>query len=151
MTCDVNDEDLARHAAGEQAVRAAGHVDGCAACQAKLAALRRADLLLRALPPARPSAAALLRVRRALAAEIHADRAAEIMTLEEAAAFLRLTVGELDEIIGELPAFEVAGQVRVRRTRLTEWVAQREQSYLRANVGSWLSRSLAPTIEEGVA
>jgi len=176
MACEVTAEQLARFAAGERvdepatrgirqlAEYAAGEADGsttaevethlaaCAECRRHVAALRRADAALAALPPATPSARALLAIRRELAREVRgAGTGPEVMTLDEVAEFLRLAPAELDEVAADLPAFELAGQVRVRRARLLEWIERREREYLRNTVASRVARTLAANGWKGVA
>jgi hypothetical protein len=55
----------------------------------------------------------------------------EILTLHEAAAFLRISEEDLGAIIDELPLFELAGQLRIRTERLRQWIEQRELAYHR--------------------
>jgi len=73
------------------------------------------------------------------------------MTLDEVAEFLRLSPGQLDEVASDLPGFELAGQVRVRRAKLLEWIERRERSYLRNTVASRVARALAANGWKGVA
>ena len=141
MNCDVIYEELAAFAAGEvDAERQAEirrHVAACDRCRRRLAALERADAALGRMRPARPPAEAVLAARRALADAIRPVRAPEIMTLDEVAELLRVTPEQLGEVVEELPAFELAGQVRVRRQRLIEWIGQRERDYTRQAAASW--------------
>ena len=65
------------------------------------------------------------------------------MTLAEVAEFLRVSPDALAEVMEELPAFEVGGQVRVRRARLVEWVAERERNYARSRAESEVAHALA--------
>ena len=62
------------------------------------------------------------------------------MTLDEVGEFLRIGPETLSEIAEELPAFELGGQVRVRRERLLEWVRRREQDYARGAAASWAAQ-----------
>ena len=101
--------------------------------------------------PERPSADELLTVRRALSDALGRSCGPEIMTLAEVAAYLRLSPEEMGEIIEELPAFELAGQVRVRRAKLREWVEQRERQFASAAAMSWTTRALALDSEKGAA
>lgn len=55
----------------------------------------------------------------------------EVLTLRDAAAFLRISEEELAQILDELPLFELAGQLRIRTERLREWIEQRERTYQR--------------------
>jgi transcriptional regulator with XRE-family HTH domain len=98
-----------------------------------------------------PSARAVLEARRALSRELRGGSSPEIMTLDEVAEFLRLAPDQLEEIASRLPAFELAGQIRVRRERLVEWLEQRELVYVRRNIESSVARSLAGDLGKGVA
>ena len=71
------------------------------------------------------------------------------MTLDEVAAFLRLSDAQLDEVVEELPAFELGGQLRVRRQRLIEWLQQRERDYARQAAGSWAAQALSDEFDKG--
>ena len=147
MECEISYEELARFAAGglgaERAGRIDEHLESCGACRQRLLALKRVDAGLRALPRLEPRAAAVLEARRLLSVEVRGRQAPDVMTLDEVAEFLRLPLEALDELVTELPAFEVAGFVRVRRERLTEWLCERERSYLRARAESEVARMLA--------
>jgi len=153
VNCDVTYEELAAMTAGDlDAGRARvirEHLPGCDRCRRRLAALEQADDALGALRPAGPSPAAVLAARRAIGEEIRPIRGDEIMTLSEAAAFLRIDEDEVGEILDELPAFELAGRVRIRRSRLIEWIAQRERDYTRRRAASWAARAGGREVEEG--
>ena len=145
MNCEIEYDELSGLAGGEldavRAVELRRHLGACEHCRERLAALNRADDMLKALPPVRPPAEAVLAARRALAAEVRPAPASEIMTLDEVAEFLRITPEQLGEVVEELPAFELAGQIRIRRQRLIEWVQQRERDYTRQAAESWAARS----------
>jgi len=51
----------------------------------------------------------------------------EIMTMEEAAAFFRVTIEELEDEFQTLPVFSIGGQVRIRRSQLLKWIEDRER------------------------
>ena len=147
MDCELSYEELAAYASDglppERAAEVERHVGGCAECRRRLAALRRADARLRAMPRLRPSAGALLRTRRALSEELRPRPAPEVMTLEEVAEFLRVELDDLRDVVSQLPAFEVGGRIRVRRENLIEWVARRERVYARSTAESDVARILA--------
>ena len=147
MDCGITYEELASLAAGDadaaEAERIEQHARTCAACRTRLAALRRADRELRLLPRPEPSAGAVLATRRAIAAETRGSAGPEIMTLGEVAEFLRVLPDALAEVADDLPAFEVGGQVRVRRARLIEWIADRERSYAASRAESEVAHALA--------
>jgi hypothetical protein len=151
MPCDITYEDLAAFAAGDSA-DLAEHVGVCDACRRRLDTLRSADETLLRLPRPEPSASALLRLRRELAREVRPDGAVpEVMTLDEVAEYLRVPADELGDLLADLPAFELAGRVRVRRARLLEWVEAREGDYMRNNIASRVARTMAANGWKGVA
>ena len=155
MNCDILYEDLAALAAGEleagRAERIRRHLAECEACQRRLDALKRVDRSLKHLRPARPPAAAVLAARRALNETIRGGSAPEILTLAEAAEFLRISPEQLGEIVEELPAFELAGQIRIRRERLIEWLRQREHEYTHQQSASWAAQArVGRTGAEGI-
>lgn len=147
MSCTVTAEEIARLAAQDldeaRAQEVQAHAASCPECCERLAALRRLDVALGALPRLEPPASAILKARRALAAELRAPAAPEILTLEESAAFLRISLDELEEIVLDLPAFELAGQLRIRRARLIEWVEARERAFTRNRAQSEIARILS--------
>ena len=147
MDCELSYEELAAYAsdglAPERAAEVEEHVGGCAECRRRLSAIREADARLRVLPRLRPSAGALLRTRRALGEELGGRSAPEVMTLEEVAAFLRVEPDDLRDVVSQLPAFEVGGRIRVRRTKLIEWIARRERVHARSTAESDVARILA--------
>ena len=155
MNCQITHEELAAYTAGDLDARRQAEIDqhlpGCMECRQRLELLRQIDTALASLPPVQPSASALLETRRALAEFIRPKRYPEIMTLAEAADFLRVTPDELGEVSEGLPAFELAGQVRVRRARLVEWIEQREREFSRQNSASWVARSRSRGFGIGVA
>ena len=147
MACDVRHEEIAELAAGEvradRARELGEHVGSCATCQQRLDALRIMDRGLAALPRLSPSPGGLYRMRRSLSDALRRPREPELLTLDEVAAFLRISLDELEEVVLELPAFEVAGQLRVRRAKLLEWVEARERSYRRSSAQSEVARAFA--------
>ena len=155
MSCDISYEELAGFADAELEAGRLNeireHLAGCDLCRERLDALGRADAVLAAIKPAEPSAAAVLAARREFSEVIRPSQFSEIMTLSEAAEFLRITADQLGEIAEELPAFELAGQIRLRRERLLEWIEQRERDYTRQASESWAARSKAISFGIGVA
>lgn len=147
MDCGVTREELACLSAGdltpERARAVRTHVATCGACRSQLEAIERLDAALALLPHAEPPSSALLNVRRAVSQELRGSGAPEVMTLDEAAAFLRISLDDLEELILELPAFELAGQLRIRRSRLIEWVTARERAYSLASAQSEVAHILA--------
>ncbi len=155
MSCEVTYEELAAFLAGdvppERAESIRRHVDGCESCSERLAHLREVDASLSRLERTRPSPGALLGLRRALAEELRPRREVEVMTLDEVAEFLRLSPSEMDEIVEELPLFEIAGRLRVRRARLVEWIEERERRFARDRAVSETVHVLEIDFARGVA
>ena len=155
MSCEITYEDLAAFAsedlepARQNTIR--DHVLACPDCRRRLATLDRADGLLASVSPVAPAPSAILAARRAFSDVTRGLQTREIMTLEETALFLRITPEQLGEIVEELPAFELAGQIRVRRTRLTEWIQQRERLFSRQLTESWAARASVHRIGTGAA
>jgi len=155
MSCEIAYEELAAFADGDldasrlEEIRK--HICGCGRCRKRLAALRRSDALLAATRPLPPPGSAILAARRALSEVTRPRQLPEIMTLAEAAEFLRITPEQLGEVVEELPAFELAGQIRVRRQRLLEWIEQRERDYSRQVSASWVARSSVLGLGTGAA
>jgi len=148
MKCEVTYEELSALAAGDLAAERTGqleqHLPTCAECRRRLDAIGALDARLRSLRRLEPSAAVTLRARRLFSRELRA--APEVMTLGEVAEFLRVSLDDLGEIVAELPAFELAGRVRVRRTKLIEWIEKRERAYARSNMESEVAGILAGVI-----
>ena len=155
MDCDVAYEVLVAFADGDldetRQLEIDRHVTACEKCRERLQAVLASDAVLTSMKRLEPSAGATLSARRALAEVIRRPQLAEIMTLDEAADFLRITLDQLGELVEELPAFELAGQIRLRRERLIEWIQQRERDYVRQGAASWVSRAAAVHIGKGVA
>jgi len=155
MACNVTSEELSAWKAGDlpasRASRIATHLTACPSCRSRLATLKEAGLLLSSLRMPVPSADALLAARRRLDEVTRAGISSEIMTLEEAAQFLRLTPAQMDELAEELPAFELAGQIRIRRQKLLEWVKQRERGYTREIAARWTTQTADWLAQKGVA
>jgi hypothetical protein len=135
MNCKITYEQLAAYsqadpsAEPQQAI--AQHIASCATCHRRLASLRTVDAALRALPAEMPSAETILAVRRLISEETRPRRESDILTLEEVAEFLRINPEEFRPYIEDLPAFELGGQIRVRRSKLLEWIEQRERQFSR--------------------
>ena len=155
MPCNVSYEELSRFTSGEleeeRARELEEHLTKCRNCRERVQALREVNAALRALVPVEPTARAILNARRALSRELRGGGTPEIMTLDEVADYLRMTLDDLEDVIGGLPAFELAGQVRVRRDRLIEWIEQRELVYVRRNIESSLARAWSGECGKGVA
>jgi len=147
VNCAVTYEELAAFACGDldetRQAEIREHIAQCNRCSGRLQALTKADDVLAKLSPARPSVEAILATRRALAEVTRGAQTLEIMTLEDVADFLRISPEELGQLVPELPAFELAGQLRVRRQKLIDWIQQRERDYARSSAQTEVARILA--------
>ena len=109
----------------EDARRVADHLAQCRSCAQRLEGLRQLDDILRAMPMQEPSSAVLLAVRD----RVHGELAGgEILDAGQVAAYLKLSRGQVLDHLDELPCFEVAGEIRFRRTALMEWIEERERA-----------------------
>jgi len=119
MQHDITQDELAQFAAGEctpqHAQRVESHIANCAQCRDLLNTLQEADALLATLRHDEPSVDALYAVRQAVSSELDMKGTPQIMTLDEVAEFLRIPTESLETMAGELPAFLLGGEIRVRR------------------------------------
>lgn len=115
------------------------------------AELQRVDQLMRELHREEPSVADLLRVRRNISTATAPPQDKDILTVEEVGKILRLSPRELDTVLPDLPAFELAGRIRIRRERLLEWIEEREKAYIQATVQDAVEKSLNIRLKEIVA
>ena len=133
MTCTVDPERLVAWLDGDlhraAAARLAVHVETCPTCSDQMARLAHQAHVLRSELDREVPAAVLARLRSVLPAADPTAPGPDLMTLDEVARYLRITLDDLDQIASDLPAFEVAGQIRVRRAELRQWIARREQEY----------------------
>lgn len=142
VVCALSDEELSAYSAGDMPPPRADviepHVRGCPHCQRRLEALRSVDQLLTQLGRRHLPDGSADRVINSICRQL--QPAAEIMTLREVAQFLRISLEELEEGLDELPAFELGGQIRIRRERLLAWIEQQERTYVRTNMQSQVAR-----------
>jgi anti-sigma factor RsiW len=153
MNCPVTYEELAAFTAGDtEAARLSGledHLDRCGDCRERLKVLRNADAALRSLFQEEPPDRAIRAAWREAVEEIAWAFGHEVMTLAEVAAFLRVPQDDLETLAAELPAFELAGRIRVRRTKLLEWIEERERLHRRSALESELASALARGFRKG--
>ncbi len=149
------DEHLAAFSHGDldlvRSARLKAALDRDDALRSRLNRIRAADLLLRALPRSEPSASGILTARQALARALKQVGTSEIMTLDEVAAYLNISLDELDALAEQLPAFEVAGRLRMRRVRLDEWIQQQERAFARRNAANATLCIVKGSDDKGVA
>ena len=155
MICCVSAEELELLACGElvqgRAAELEAHLEVCAECRAYLQAMHKLDGLLGSVPRHALSPGDMLETRRLLARELSRGGAADVLTLEQVATLLKLSTEEFAKVAPSLPAFEVGGRVRIRRERLSEWIAERERQYAATVAGSRIAECLSPGRWEGVA
>ena len=128
---------------GERQTVAEDHVVDCAECRERFGALRALEAALGALPGFEPPAAAVLETRRAVNAAVRGAAEPEVLTLPEVAGILRVDMAQLRYVMDDLPVFELAGQIRVRRSKLIEWIEEREGAYERRRIESQVAGILA--------
>jgi len=147
VDCTLPYETLSKFAAGEldptHRAEVERHVAACPHCRTRLDTLRQLDTDLGQLRRTEPPARTVLNTRRLLSHALRRNREPELMTLDEVAAFLRISLDDLEQIVLELPAFELAGHLRVRRTRLLEWLDARARAWTRSTTESEVARILA--------
>ncbi len=91
------------------------------------------ETLCRAALDARLSDAASLRIQAALDHELAAIRNAPpkpIMTWTEVADYLRISPEALEAYLGDIPCFELGGNLLFRKEAVDEWIQMREQRYV---------------------
>jgi len=155
MSCNRSFEELARFSAGDlptsEAEEVAKHLSTCPNCQRKMAALDVVDEAFARWQPHEIPAGTLLSARRFLSDAMGIRQEQEILTLSEVAKLLRVGPDEMKDIIETIPAFEIAGRLRVRKAKLMEWVQEKEGSYSRANIQSNVSRILSGRFRREIA
>jgi hypothetical protein len=142
MSCTQDPNSLLDFLDGEMAPETARHLGECPDCQRLLASLKDCERTLVELGSDTPPADALLRVQRRVRLDLGIAKEREILTLEEAADFLRLEPDELAEVLDDLPWFELAGRIRFRRQALLDWVRARERECARERLSRNLQREL---------
>lgn len=118
----------------------AAHLEACAACGAEsegVAGVR--DALAPAPDEEGPGDDVLGRVQSRLsAARESAVPGSEVLTPEELAEMLQVSVDDIFENLDQLPAFEFAGRVRFRRRAIEAWLQEQEQR--------WRTQSLSMSV-----
>lgn len=135
MDCSTCEELLSRFEKGEldteETKAVEGHLASCADCRHVLDEYRSLSNLSATdsgpLLEADRAQRALSAILDELAIHTTVDALPEVMTIEEVAAFLRVEPDDLDVELDTLPAFEIGGRLRVRRSRLLEWIEERER------------------------
>jgi len=146
MTCTQDPNSLLDYLDGELSAAAAAavtsHLAGCPSCRRLLASLKDSERSLAELGNETAPVDALMRVQRRVCLDLGIAKEREILTLEDAADFLRLEADELAEVLDDLPWFELAGRIRFRRQALLDWVRKREQECARERLSRNLQREL---------
>ena len=133
MNCDTCRDQLSEFDAGELSRGAheevERHVASCGECRDLLRAMRHATALARRLPDEAPARSRCVRILAQVSGLLSAGLpdAPEVMTPEELARFLKVPPGALDDWVEDIPAFEVAGQLRFRKSRVLEWIEANER------------------------
>lgn len=53
----------------------------------------------------------------------------QVMTIIEISDYLQVSVATVEELLGEIPCFELGGQLRFRKESVDEWIRGREKVY----------------------
>lgn len=146
MPCTLDPERLAAWLDGDlngaAAARMAAHVEACPECRDRTARLTRQAAALRREIDREVPGDVLARLHDVLPAAGTAVNWPDVLALEDVARYLRVALDDLDRVAADLPAFELAGQIRVRRTELERWIARREQDYAAQRLREDLTRRL---------
>ena len=67
------------------------------------------------------------KTERSATSDTHLQHNPEVLTMEEAAAFLRVSIEDLEKEFHTLPVFSIGGRMRIRRSQLIEWIEERER------------------------
>jgi len=139
------------------AVQVQEHLAACAACAQELRTWERVRSALRAEGEV-PRRAAVERLRAELTAIAPREgRPPELMTADELARSLRMTVAWVEANLDDIPLLYLGGQLRFRRERIRLWLEQKEaaQERLRRRVaelrpsaeaeGTWALAGSLPT------
>lgn len=153
MSEHIGDDDLMAWLDGDVAADRSRqielHVRSCPQCRELVGAVGRSDAALHQAARAEAPAAAVHAAWSELAAALAPAPPAEVLTLQQAAELLQVSAKQLGEVMDELPVFEIAGELRIRRSRLMEWIGSRERDFVRQRSQSWVAR--ATSIGQGVA
>lgn len=133
--CPATPARLLRYLDGTLSLRdtaaVAQHLAECPACRRRLDGMRRAETDLAEMAGQPLPADTQLRVQERIGREFGLAPSRDILTIEEAADFLRLDSGQMAEALDDLPWFELAGQIRFRRQTLLDWIRERERECTR--------------------
>lgn len=103
------------------------HLPECQHCTVQIGINRRLGESISSLDELKLPDDADLRIRQELDRIVRgSSKGPDVMSIEEAAGFLGITVPELVGCLDELPAFEIAGRIRFNREHLIEWMKSRE-------------------------
>ena len=133
MDCQECRDMLSQHLACElpapRAVDVAAHINGCDACAGLLRAMRAATDAVAGLPDVAPPRSLSLRILAGVG-DLAADalsHAPDILTPDQLARFLQVSLAQLEQEMADIPSFEIAGQRRFRKDQVVTWVEEREQ------------------------
>lgn len=104
------------------------HLQQCVSCRDEVERYEGFRKMLQRHTPLHMPDDADLRVRFAISRELDKRKTVkEVLDMDDAAAFLNITVPELAGMLDELPAFEIAGRIRFNRDRLIKWMKSKEK------------------------
>jgi len=155
MTCEIRLEQLSALMAGDldaaEAQSLRQHIGQCPVCAAAVERLQEIDKKVRAAADRSVPLEIIQRTRQVIHAAVRQPPLPEILTLDEVGQYVRLTPSQLGQMLEHLPSFTVAGEVRIRRDRLTQWIKDQEQQAVRDRVRSQAARSIRMAFEQGIA
>lgn len=121
------------------------HLAKCRSCHRQFDSLKQGDAALASLGQLPVPAGILNQARAEITTGSGLETLSEIMTLNEVAAFLKIDSRVLGDLVEQLPLFELAGNLRIRRQALLDWIRERERDFARTHLQGELSRRLGST------
>jgi hypothetical protein len=107
----------------------ARHLESCDSCRREVAEVQRIKSAIQESFETPLPDEADLRIRRTIHETLGISESPrdEILTLEQVATILHVSLPEVVTMLDRLPAFELAGRIRIRRDRLMEWIHGQEE------------------------
>jgi hypothetical protein len=123
---------------------AENHEAGCSGCSAEMRRFRSMVQEVEDLPDPVPEDTVRFEILDGLTPRSEVQAIPEIMDVDDLRKYLGATEKELEEEIGNLPAFEFAGRLKFKKEHIDRWIEERERERARsiemARAGTWLKR-----------
>jgi hypothetical protein len=120
------------------------HEAGCPRCSAEMRRFRAMVRAVEELPDPIPEDTIRFEILDGLTPRPEARLVPEIMDVEDLREYLGVTEEELEEEIGNLPAFEFAGRLKFKKAHIDRWIEEKERERARgierARAMNWLKR-----------